>query len=211
MPTWAFVYLACTFASSINMCFCCAFIWRCEEDPAILEKYGDHSQKFKPNFGKKKLERNAFDENPVFDEERGGGGLLGDSNRPQSTDLGDGVDPLQHPSGMYLRWDPTDSATAEDGEAAWAALMQKFHTLPPVDEAGAPQQQMAMVEFDAGANPWEGPPMVVPRGGAQFTPEKLTNMLRAGGHLSATQRVRTLNVVPLALQGVMSQTFKLEV
>ena len=213
MPTWAFVYLACTFASSINMCFCCAFVWRCEEDPAILEKYGDHSQKFKPKNGNKKLrvERNAFDsDNPVFGEERDGGGLLGNSNRQQSADLG-GVDPLRHPSGMYLRWDPTDSATAQDGEAAWTALMQKFNNLPPVDEAGAPQQQMAMVEFDAGANPWEDPPTVVPRGGSQFTPEKLTNMLRARGHLSGTQRVSTLNVVPLALQGVMSQTFKLEV
>jgi hypothetical protein len=36
-------------------------------------------------------------------------------------------------------------------------------------------------------------------------------MLRAEGHLTAGQSVRTLNTVTLALQGVMSQTFKLEV
>ena len=35
-------------------------------------------------------------------------------------------------------------------------------------------------------------------------------MLRAGGHLTARQSVSTLNTIPLALQGVLSQTFKLE-
>jgi hypothetical protein len=33
-----------------------------------------------------------------------------------------------------------------------------------VPRPGAPQQQMAMVEFDAGANPWEDAPMVTARG-----------------------------------------------
>ena len=54
-------------------------------------------------------------------------------------------------------------------------------------------------------------PQVVPRSGSQMTPDKLTNMLRCGGHLSAVQSVKTLRAVPLALQGVLSQTFKIEV
>ena len=43
------------------------------------------------------------------------------------------ADPLPHPSGMYLRWDPA-SETAAQGEQAWAELLQRYGELPPVRE-----------------------------------------------------------------------------
>ena len=108
---------------------------RCEDDPAVIEKYGDHSQDFKPKKTTKQLELDAMD-NPLA----GGGGLLASSNRQQSQDLGDKADPLQHPSGMFLRWDPGNDPGGQ-GEAAWMALLKKFNSLPPVDAAGAPPQE----------------------------------------------------------------------
>ena len=43
--------------------------------------------------------------------------------------------PLLHSSGMYLRWDPTDSATAEQGKRAWAELLENHAKLPVMDPA----------------------------------------------------------------------------
>ena len=43
--------------------------------------------------------------------------------------------PLLHSSGMYLRWDPTDSATAEQGKRAWTELMENHAKLPIMDPA----------------------------------------------------------------------------
>lgn len=68
-----------------------------------------------------------------------------------------------------------------------------------------------MVEFDGSENPWEDAPMVVPCGGLQITAEKLNNMLRGGGHIKGKEKVKSCTAVPLALQGVLSQTFRLEV
>ena len=71
------------------------------------------------------------------------------------------VDPLQHSSGMYLRWDPSDAATAEQGRRAWTAIMETYINTPSLDPAtGAPGQQLAMVEFDQGDCAWENSPMV---------------------------------------------------
>ena len=65
------------------------------------------------------------------------------------------VDPLRHVSGMYLRWDPNDAATAEQGKSAWTAMMETYINTPSLDPAtGAPAQQMAMVEFDQGDCAW---------------------------------------------------------
>eukprot|EP01052_Picozoa_sp_SAG31_P048760 SAG31_NODE_10352_length_1150_cov_1.358706_2_plen_169_part_01 len=111
------------------------------------------------------------------------------------------ADPLKHKSGMYLRWDPNHGSAAA-GQKAWEELLEKYESLPPVDAAGVPQQQVAMVEFDGGDNPWEDSPWVAPRSGAQLTAERLTNMLRGMGHLGKAQRVSKLEAVPLALQGV---------
>ena len=43
--------------------------------------------------------------------------------------------PLLHSSGMYLRWDPTDSATAEQAKRAWAELLGNHAKLPLMDPA----------------------------------------------------------------------------
>jgi hypothetical protein len=42
-----------------------------------------------------------------------------------------------------------------------------------------------------------------------MTKEHFTNMLRGGGHLSDGVSVAALKKIPLAIQGVLSQTFKL--
>lgn len=61
---------------------------RCEDDPEVIEKYGDHSQDFKP----KKIatddqrERDFdFGYNPLSK-----GSMLTDTNRQASADLGSG-------------------------------------------------------------------------------------------------------------------------
>ena len=121
------------------------------------------------------------------------------------------TDPLKHESGMYLRWDPSDN-TAGVAQAAWDSFLAKYTTLPPMDPAsGAPTQQMSMVDFDSRELPWEASDNVVPSYGARMTAGKLTNMLRGGGHISDSCRVAAVECVPLALQGVLSQTFKLVV
>jgi hypothetical protein len=63
IPSWALTYLICLFVCDCFFLFATAFIWRCEDDPAIIEKYGDHSQDFKPQ--KKIVES----ENPAFENE----------------------------------------------------------------------------------------------------------------------------------------------
>jgi hypothetical protein len=65
------------------------------------------------------------------------------------------VDPLKHRSGMYLRWDPNDPATALQGERAWTDLMEKFNKLSMMNAEGAAEQMMLMVEFEGGKNSWE--------------------------------------------------------
>jgi hypothetical protein len=84
------------------------------------------------------------------------------------------VDPLKHRSGMYLRWDPEGPGAAA-AEAAWAGLMQDFARLPLMDpETGAAEQQIRMIEFDGGANPWEdGPKRAGGSGGSSHPPESL--------------------------------------
>ena len=52
---------------------------------------------------------------------------------------------------------------------------------------------------------------VVPSTGERVTPEKFTNMLRGGGHIPEDCSVATLDVKALALQGVLSQTFRFTV
>eukprot|EP01052_Picozoa_sp_SAG31_P002253 SAG31_NODE_77_length_27533_cov_47.448859_24_plen_566_part_00 len=130
--------------------------------------------------------------------------LAGESTRVSA-------DPLKHRSGMFLRWDPNDKATASQGQAAWDDLLTNFYSLPPVDEGGVPQQQLAMTTFDGNDHPFEASPMVTPRAGHQLTPERLTNMLRGEKYLTAAQSVLTADVKTLALQGVLSQTFKVTV
>ena len=66
-----------------------------------------------------------------------------------------------------------------------------------------------MVEFDGGANPWEAGDNVVPRSGEGMSAAQLTNMLRGNGHIGADVSVVTLEKKALAVQGVLSQTFKL--
>jgi len=62
------------------------------------------------------------------------------------------ADPLPHPSGMYLRWDPA-SETAAQGEQAWAELLQRYGELPPVREptprvgSSAPPPLVASLSF----------------------------------------------------------------
>jgi len=122
----------------------------------------------------------------------------------------DGTDPLKHSSGMFLRWDPTHP-TAPEGQAAWAALLEEYESLPGMDPAtGAAAQMERMIKFDSSELPWEeSSDNVVPSSGEKLTAAKLTKMLRGGGHIGATATVKTLEKVPLALQGVLSQTFKL--
>ena len=80
-----------------------------------------------------------------------------------------------------------------------------------VDATGTAAQQEAMVAFDAAPHPWESSAKVVPSSGEALTAEKLTNMLRGGGHLPNGVSVKSLEKVALALQGVLSQTFRLVV
>ena len=40
-----------------------------------------------------------------------------------------------------MRWDPKHP-TAAAGKKAWAELVEKHSSLPPMDEAGVPQQQV---------------------------------------------------------------------
>ena len=82
----------------------------------------------------------CLSDNSLLSGESSSDGLLASSNRQQSQDLGDKADPLQHPSGMFLRWDPGNDPGGQ-GEAAWMALLKKFNSLPPVDAAGAPPQE----------------------------------------------------------------------
>jgi hypothetical protein len=61
---------------------------RCEDDPEVIEKYGDHSQDFKPKKiatdGQREREFD-FGYNPLSK-----GGMLTDTNRQASADLGSG-------------------------------------------------------------------------------------------------------------------------
>lgn len=49
MPTWALSYIGCVFFCCSGLTFTSLFIWRCEDEPAIVQKYGDHSNDFKKN------------------------------------------------------------------------------------------------------------------------------------------------------------------
>ena len=123
-------------------------------------------------------------------------------------------DPLNptHPSGkIYLRWDPNDeSSVVAAAKQKWEELTEKYSSLPPCDKAGVPQQQQLMSDFDMGDHEWEKSPNVAPRKGSQISAERVTAMLRAGGHLTATQSVSAVSVKALAVQGVLSQTFRVE-
>jgi hypothetical protein len=122
------------------------------------------------------------------------------------------TDPLLHSSGMYLRWDPTDASTAAAGEAAWAKVLKEYAETPSMNpETGEASQMVKMIAFDAAEQPWAEAATVVPHCGDNLTAAKLTNMLRGNGFLGAGVHVKTLEKVPLALQGVLSQTFKLVV
>ena len=78
-----------------------------------------------------------------------------------------------------------------------------------MDPAGTPSQQQLMVEFDGGENAWEVADNVVPRSGAAMTAAQFTNMLRGNGHIGPDVSIATLEKKELALQGVLSHTFKL--
>ena len=184
IPTWAFIYMSSSFFCCAGLTFASMFIWRCEDEPYIVEKYGDHSDDFK----------------------KGGTGPVTIGN------FGDPLNPT-HPSGkMYLRWDPNDESTITIAAAKqkWEELTEKYSSLPPCDAAGVPQQQKLMSEFDMEDHEWEKSPNVAPRKGSQISAERVTAMLRAGGHLTATQSVSAVSVKALAVQGVLSQTFRVE-
>ena len=66
---------------------------RCEDDPAVIEKYGDHSQDFKPKKittdGQRERDFDYNPLNPAFGK-NGKGSMLTDSDRQPSADLDSG-------------------------------------------------------------------------------------------------------------------------
>ena len=98
--------------------------------------------------GKHSGERDVTDlgfsnENPlgvdgVQDAERG--------SNPLHDVLKHEVDPLRHRSGMYLRWDPDERATAQQAESAWRTVLAKFDALPMLSAEGSPEQMACLDE-----------------------------------------------------------------
>ena len=130
MPSWALQYILALLFSTANLCFSSAFIWRCEDDPAIIEKYGNHKFDFvsddirdkmiaydeaqgnltlrdlADSMTAEKMLESTDSDNPVFD----GDGL---------TDLDEGM-PVDEDRELFLRFDPSSK------NAAW--FREKFET-----------------------------------------------------------------------------------
>merc|ERR1719272_15731 len=204
MPSWALQYILALLFSTANLCFSSAFIWRCEDDPAIIEKYGNHKFDFvsddirdkmiaydeaqgnltlrdlADSMTAEKMLESTDSDNPVFD----GDGL---------TDLDEGM-PVDEDRELFLRFDPSSK------NAAW--FRGKFETVEVwknQEENQAPGKDVleAFKEFEDEYVKKSKGENIVPWHIKNVTPKILTKMLRSTGTISQKTEVKTITRTPV--------------